>query len=246
MPEPRLAAIWRHPVKGIGAEPLEEVALEAGRTMPGDRVWAVAHEASRAVDGEWTRCAGFLRGAGAPQLMAVTARTEADGRITLAHPDRPTVTLDPVADADRLVAWVRPLVPEGRAAPVRVVSAGRGMTDSPAATVSVLSLASLRALSQAAGRDLSPRRFRGNLWVEDLAPWQEFEWPGREIAIGPVRLRVTDRIARCAATTVDPETGRPDTDVPGILDARWGHGDFGVEAEVLAPGTVRLGDPVRA
>ena len=40
--------IWRHPVKSHGREALETVTLTAGQTMPGDRVWAVAHEASTA------------------------------------------------------------------------------------------------------------------------------------------------------------------------------------------------------
>jgi hypothetical protein len=40
---------------------------------------------------------------------------------------------------------------------------------------------------------------------------------GREITIGGARLRVRERITRCKATTVNPDTGR----VQGDTLARW-------------------------
>ena len=42
----RVSALWRHPIKGHGVEPVEGVTLTAGATMPWDRVWAIAHEAA--------------------------------------------------------------------------------------------------------------------------------------------------------------------------------------------------------
>ena len=38
-----VAALYRHPIKAIGREEVDEVDLIAGQTMPGDRLWAVAH-----------------------------------------------------------------------------------------------------------------------------------------------------------------------------------------------------------
>lgn len=243
-PEARLAAIWRHPIKAVGAEPLQSVALMPGATMPGDRVWAVAHAASRAEDGRWSGCGQFLRGATAPELMAVTAETGRDGRIRLTHPRRPELLVDPDAQAGRLIEWLVPLIPPGRPGPARVVRAGRGMTDSPEPTVSILSRASLRALEQHAGLRLSERRFRGNLWLDGLAPWQERDWIGQEIAIGGVRFRILGHIRRCAATGTDPDSGRRDIDLPALMRERLGHDAFGVEAEVLSAGRLRPGDRV--
>jgi uncharacterized protein len=108
----------------------------------------------------------------------------------------------------------------------------------------VLNLASLRALSQRVGRDLAMERFRGNVWLDGLGPWQEFEWIGREIRLGGATLLVRERIGRCKATAVDPDTGRRDADTLGALEAGWGHTEFGVYAEVVAGGAVAVGDPV--
>src|ERR1700741_4598960 len=37
----RIASLCRYPVKGLSAEPLKQVALEAGATFPSDRLYAI-------------------------------------------------------------------------------------------------------------------------------------------------------------------------------------------------------------
>jgi hypothetical protein len=242
----RLARIIRHPIKGHGHEDLAAVTLSPGACLPFDRHWAVAHEAATLGPG-WNPCVNFARGAKAPALMAVAARLdEAAGQVTVTHPDRPPLVFRPdnPADLPRFLDWVGPLNPPDRARPVRIVSAGRGMTDSPFPSVSVLSLASLADLSARMGQDLSPLRFRGNLWVEGLAPWQEWDWIGRTLRIGPAELRIEERITRCKATSTSPETGRIDADTLGALSDAFGHQDFGLYARVTAGGRIAPGDPV--
>jgi hypothetical protein len=254
MPEPlpRLVAIWRHPVKSVGREALSEATLAAGRTLPGDRVWAVAHEASRfdAAAPAWVACPNFVLVSKAAGLQAVTASyDEPAGRVSLAHPDRPPLTVNPdlPAEAAALVAWIDPLVPPGRARPARIARVpGRGMTDTDYASVSLGNLASLRALGERMGMALSAERFRINLWVDGAAPFAEFDWIGREVGLGPVRLAVREPIRRCAATSANPETGRIDTDTPAALERWLGHRDFGVYAEVTVGGTIRPGDSLAA
>ncbi|WP_414896817.1 MOSC domain-containing protein [Rhodovulum sp. YEN HP10] len=244
----RLAQIYRHPIKGHGAEALEAVELEAGRTLPWDRTWAVAHEASRADGTGWAPCANFSRGAKAPQLMAIGARlNDAAGQITLTHPDRPDLTFSPDSEGSALIDWVRPLMPADRAASTRIVRVpGRGMTDSAFPSVSLLGLASLEALSGKLGQSLSPLRFRGNFWIEGLAPFAEFDWIGRKIRLGRAVIEMRERITRCMATAANPETGERDADTLGALQAGWGHKQFGVYAEVIEGGRVALGDAVEA
>jgi uncharacterized protein YcbX len=56
-----VTSLWRHPIKSHGREDVASTTLIAGQTMPGDRVWAVAHEASKADGSEWVPCANFNR-----------------------------------------------------------------------------------------------------------------------------------------------------------------------------------------
>lgn len=240
----RLVQITRHPIKGHGREDLASVRLLAGACLPWDRHWAVAHEAAKLTDG-WNPCMNFARGAKAPALMAVDSTLdEATATITLRHPDRGAIAFRPddPADLPRFLDWLDPLIPPNRARPTRIVSAGRGMTDSDFPSVSILNAASLADLSARMGHDLSPHRFRGNLWLEGAPAWAEWDWIGRDIRIGGAILRVQERITRCVATTVDPATGISDADTLAALDAGFGHQDFGLYATVVQDGDIALGD----
>lgn len=243
----RVSHLWRHPIKGHGVEPVAEVLLSPGATMPWDRVWAIAHEAARLGDSAaWAPSVNFSRGAKTAELMAIRAVVdEAAGAVTLSHPRRPVIRVNPdrPEDAARLIDWVQPLADPGRARPVRVVRADRGMTDSDFPSVAILNRASLAALEARMAMPLAMERFRGNLWLDGPAPWAEFGWVGREIAVGGARLAVREIITRCRATMVDPDTGRVDGDTLAALQDGWGHRDFGVYAEVIDGGRVAVGDP---
>lgn len=240
----RVAHITRHPIKGHGREDLASVRLSAGACLPWDRHWAVAQDGAKVNDGAWTPCASFARGAKAPALMAVESTLdEATATVTLRHPVRGELTFRPddTEDLPRFLDWVDPLIPETRARPARIVTADRGMTDSPFPSVAILNTASLADLSARMGRDLSIHRWRGNIWLDGAEAWAEWDWIGREIAVGGAVLRIEERITRCVATKVDPETGLTDADTLGALETIFGHQDFGLYATVIRGGDVAIG-----
>ncbi len=242
---PHLAHIWRHPIKSHGAEALNQVALCERATMPWDRLWAVAHEAARIDGSEWAPCTNFSRGAKAPGLMAIDAKlNEANEAVTLTHPDRPAITLHPERDSDRLMAWVKPLMPVDRAQSSHVVRVpDRGMTDSPWPSISIANLASHEAVGAALGQSLSIRRWRANLWIDGLEPWVEAGWVGKSLRIGEVMFEIREQITRCLATTANPETGARDADTLGVLKT-LGHQEFGLYTIVVKSGAIRIGDEV--
>lgn len=243
----RVSHLWRHPIKGHGVEEVRETRLATHETMPWDRVWAIAHDAAKVTPGAtgWVPCVNFARGARTPALMAVRAVTdETAGTVTLTHPRLDPITVNPdiAEDAARLVAWAGALAEEGRVKPAFVVRPSRGMTDSGFPSIAILSTASLAALSEAAGQPLAMERFRGNIWLDGLGPWEEFDLVGREIRIGEAVLLVRERITRCRATSANPDTGLIDVDTLGLLEAGWDHRDFGVYGEVVTGGRVAVGD----
>ena len=125
--------------------------------------------------------------------------------------------------------------------------AGQSFDEFP---ISILSRASVELLSQRAGvrTGLDYRRFRPNFLIEGCGPHDEDGWLGRMVAIGEeVVVRVVAPDPRCAITTLDPETGRADLDVPAAVRSYRpspGAAYFGVYAVVERPGTVSLGDAV--
>ena len=210
-------------------------------TAPGP-FWKRGGEATEG----WRPCRNFLRGAKGPSLMAVTARVEGDS-IHLSHPDRPDITVTPGDETAEpaLLSWLQPIYPADRRAPAALVAAPEtGMADANFASVSVLNMASLRALGQKLGQSLDPRRFRGNLWLEGLALWEEFDLVGKRLRIGAAELEVIEPITRCRATEANPDTGRRDAATLGALEDGWGHTDFGVYAMVRKGGRIATGDEV--
>jgi len=239
-----LAHIFRYPIKGVGVEALDGTTLSKDAPLPGDRAWAIAHEGAAQTDA-WQPRRNFVVVAYGPQLAQISAKSLDDGTLELSHPALPKLTFEPKTEGQAALDWVRPIWPEQHSAPARFVTAPpHGMADNGLAQVSLLNLASLRALSQKSGAALETGRFRGNLWVDGWAPWEEFDLIDRVITIGSTKLHVTDRIERCRATEANPTTGLRDVDVPKVLENGWQHRDFGVYATVIEGGTITVGDPV--
>ncbi|WBU64918.1 MOSC domain-containing protein [Paracoccus aerodenitrificans] len=247
----RLAQIWRYPLKAIGRERLSRVELSKGETLPFDRYWAVMHDgATKKLNedgslGQWLPKSAFLRAAASPALQAVSGGLS-DGKLSLSHPEQGEITIDPNVedDAERLIEWVTPLWPENKEPPARLVTAPDALTDSKKPFVSINSLDSLSELETKVGGRLGVERWRGNLWIEGAKPFAELDWIGRELTIGPARLRVMEPIGRCSAPAVDTQTGKPDHDMVRALGEHYGHSNFGVYAEVLEGGELAEMDEI--
>lgn len=240
--------IHRYPIKGLSCEALEEVALAPGATLPGDRQYAIAHGASRfdPADPQWHPKRQFLVLSANERLAALATRFEpATGQLTIERDGRR------VAGGNLTTSIGRDLVSQFLAAylgkealgtPKVVAAPGISFTDKRAPLISLISRATVRDIERVVRKPVDVLRFRGNLLIDGAPPWAEFEWVGHILQIGAVRLRVVDRIDRCAATNVDPKTGARDRNIPRSLLEGFGHQDCGVYAEVLSAGTIRRGD----
>ena len=118
------------------------------------------------------------------------------------------------------------------------------MTD--AYPVSVFGLATLRSLSEEAGMNLNPLRFRANFYVQwDIdEPFYEDRFVGRVLQIGEhVTIHIVKKDGRCVMITLDPETAEP---APVVLEkvALDHAGCAGVYGAVLREGIVKANDPV--
>ena len=242
---PRVAALWRHPIKSHGRETLQSVTLTAGQTMPWDRRWAVAHEASKADGSRWVPCANFSRGAKAPGLMAITATSdETLNTVTLNHPKLGEFTFDPDKQRLGFLDWIRPIMPADRMQSGKIIRVdGVGMTDTDFPSISLLNTASNDTLAEQMKTDLSLDRWRGNIIMEGLEPWAEKAWIGKTVKIGGAELEIREEITRCLATTANPKTGIRDEDTLGALND-LGHQEFGVYGVVTKTGKISVGDKI--
>ncbi len=244
-----VAQIWRHPIKAHGRERIDQVGLTEGEGLPWDRRWAVAHERS-CFDTDrprWQPCSEFSRGSQSLRLQAIKCLTDPAYRsITFSHPDRSDLTINPgdENDANAFIQWVMPISNGNRNLPARLVRGDRAMTDTDYASVSLINLASHKAVEEEMGQQLSPLRWRGNFLMDGLEAWTENDWLGRKLRIGGAELEVRERIKRCNATMANPETGEKDANTLAALRDGFGHQDCGVYAVVTKAGQVQEGDKV--
>ena len=245
-----VATLWRHPIKSHGREQLDAVTLTEGQTMPWDRHWAVTHEASKfdADNPAWVMCRNFMIGVATPGLAGIWTKLDEETRtLILRHADLGEHVFRPDDPDDwaGFLHWVLPLCPADKRQPAGIAKvAGRGMTDSDYPSISIMNMSSHRAVADKLGRTIEPERWRGNIWLEGLGPWEEFEWLGRSLRVGEAELTVKERIERCKHTMANPQSGQRDADTLGALRDGWDHQDFGVYAIVTKGGKVALNDRV--
>jgi uncharacterized protein YcbX len=248
---PKIEAIYRYPVKGLSPERLARGELSPGQTLPGDRAYAIENgpcgfDPAAPAYFPKQRFLMLMRNERLAGLdthyndVSHTLTVRRDGR-EVAHGDLRT----PDGRATIELFFARYCADELHGPPKVLQAPGHSFSDVAAKVISIINLASVAAIENLVGAPVDPLRFRGNLYVAGWPAWHEFDLVGRELAVGPARLRVKMRIVRCAATNVEPRTGIRDLNIPNALMKALGHADCGIYAEVIAGGTVAPGDIVR-
>jgi len=244
--------ICRYPVKGLSPENLTQVTLAPGEGVPGDRRFAlhIGNEPFDAGAPAWQPKTHFLMLMRHERLAKLhTQFDEATGVLTVERDGKPVAHGDLREPTGRTVIeqfFAAYMAGEATRVPRLVEASDHMFSDTPAKVVSVIGLSSLKDLERVTRARVDPIRFRANFYVDGLAPWEEFGWVGREIALGAARGRVTKRIGRCAATNVNPQTGARDMNVPLALQDGFRHADCGVYVEIVDGGAVSVGDAVTA
>lgn len=219
--------ICRYPIKSLAAEALNEVQLTQ-QGIHGDREWAlVSPGQSTLQNGEWVPCQTFERLTIRPEMAAWRATSKATGVQLLVNGEYISLKEDEESMvADRNVSLAR---------------ANQGYWDHADATISIINLNTIDAISEAMDITIDPARFRANIYIR-AKPWSEFEWLGRELEFNDATLRVIRPIDRCKATSVAPGLGDITYNMPAQLARHFGHIYCGVYARVVKEGLVQLND----
>ena len=244
-----------YPVKGLSGKTLEAETLEKGRGFPFDRTFSFARNGS-GVDPENPRPMPKSR-------FHVLARDEALARLQTEFDVRTRVltvqdgetgfvfdcsTPSGMQQASRFIAGVVGL--DADESPTFIDGGDIHFTGvcvtSPQLmhAISIINLASVRALSEKIGATVDPHRFRGNLLVDGWPAFAELEAMEKEIDMGGAKVRIIKRTQRCPATQVNLQTAQRDLDIPSLLDDHFGHSDMGVYAEVIEGGAIKSGDTI--
>ncbi|MEK7100637.1 MAG: MOSC domain-containing protein [Patescibacteria group bacterium] len=241
---PRISDLVTYPLKGARGNRVGLLQIDPKYGVLGDRRFALKRKPT--VPDTWSPKGMFFVGMNTPAMVA-------QGLCPTPQPD------EELSSAG--VQWLQRKL--GLSEPPAVLDTqGRfNLTDSKDPYVSFLNLATLDQLSQEMGVELDPARFRMNVLLEGLEPFEELSWidkyPGsREISFGGVRFRIEDQCERCKAVEANPETGIYDQPVLERLAAMMEERGFppspqrgkfevmGVLARPLTHGVLRIGDGI--
>ena len=260
---PTVTALFRYPVKGFTPEALTALEIDADGRVRGDRVLAFRFADAVTPDSDggldhWPKARGLslMRFASLARLRTTFDAAERRLRI---HDDEGLVLDAPLDDegrreaADAIGGWLtrspdaRLLRADG-VMPLHLV--GDGLTsrfqDRARGYVSLHGAASVQAVVDAAPVAIDDRRFRSNIVVGDSDAWEELSWRG-SLRIGEVEFDIERPIGRCAAISVNPDTGARDARLVGLLTKEFAQSEptLGV---LLLPrhggGAIRVGDDV--
>ncbi len=217
--------ITRYPVKSMRGEALDTVDIDFVG-LPFDRAFAFVQ------DGVLSPFPWFTA-RDCPQMLQCQP-TLSDGKwpeVRVATPDGEFDLASPELKA-KLQDW------SGIAASLR--SDYRGCQD--VAYVSVISTATIRALTEAGGVENDHRRFRMN-FVVDIGdePFAENAWAGKQVTIGGATIAVHEPDRRCNMITLHPDTG---ASTPAVLKkaGELNNACAGMYCSVLVEGRVAVGD----
>ena len=249
-PPAQVASLYRYPVKGLSPEPLPSVALGVGQTLPADRRYAIENGPSGfdPAAPKWMVKAYFLMLMRDEWLAALHTHFDDESGILTIRQDGAIAARGNLETAEGRTAIERFFADNYAGSikgPPKVLSSdGYSFSDIARKVVSIINLGSVQAIENMVGQPVHPLRFRANLYVRGWPAWHEFDLMDQTLAIGDVRLKVVKRIVRCAAVNVDPDTAARDLRIPQALAQRLGHSDCGIYAEVIAGGTIGVGDTI--
>jgi GntR family transcriptional regulator / MocR family aminotransferase len=244
-----VSKIYRYPIKGLSAQALSSVTLEADKPFPQDRMFALVRPGAPIdrSDPKWAKKGLFVMLMLEENLARVNTHLDVDSLLLTVKQGNLQVMSAQLADeGDRAKVenFLWQLLPTLRAPPALVRSNGGHFMDKPDNVISLINLATVRSLEQRWGVEIDPLRFRANIYIDGAKPWEEFDWVGSEIRIGDAVFAVDRKNGRCGATNVNPLTGRRDLDIPGSLRAAFGHKNLGVYLLVRDGGEIAVGDSV--
>lgn len=225
-----IIGIYRYPVKSMAGQQLASAEI-GWHGLAGDRRFALMRQGV-------TNGFPWLTASKLPQLV----RYMPLHKNAVEQPDVPTHIRTP--DGRELELHSETLKQElsnAHGAPVDVMQLSQGIFDE--APISIISIATIKALEQAVGIELDIRRFRPNLLIKTISnePFEEHNWVGKTICIGNSSLHIYMQDIRCSMINIDPDSGESDSRILKTVAQNY-ENCAGVYATITGTGTILATD----
>lgn len=245
--------IIRYPIKGLSGEYLDKALLEVNQTIPGDREFAFARFNTKFDQNNpvYLRKTNFLALVKEEKLAKLSTVFNAKSKQFTIKIDNNVVVdeyLTNKKNINKVEIFFQDYLGMSKEEKPRLVQGiktnkanpAHSFSDIPDKAISIINLNTVLELQNKLGKQISPSRFRGNILVDGVNAWEEFNWIGKKIYIGDAILEVFKRTQRCAATNVNPDNGQRDINIPNEIKSHYGHLDLGIYARVTKGGLISI------
>ena len=196
-----LRSITRYPLKGFAGERLKKASTHRFKTLQGDRQHALQYAERNPLKQEgWRPKKFFVQSVQTDLCSQIKVYWTSEMVHFDYHGDALAIDRDPF-DGDTLAQWIRSLSPDLGKLNVEMLSTG--FTDEREAYVSLLNRSTVTAIAEATDTSDHPERYRANLLIDGVHPFEELSWVGSTLQIGRATFEVIEPIVRCRATECD-------------------------------------------
>lgn len=241
-------SLHRYPVKGLSAENLDTVSVEANQCFPFDRAYAIENGPSRfnAKEPKFLPKINFLALMKHERLARLDTSFEAETEtLTIFREGRQVAkgNLSTSIGRNMIEQFIAAFMREELKGPPKLQSApNHHFADCPDPLVHIITTASAKALEVILNDKVDLKRFRANIVLETTTPWTEKQWVNKVIKIGDVEIEIIDETGRCAAINVDLATGKRGRSIPATLTQHFNNENFGIYGKIIKGGQLSLKD----
>lgn len=244
---PIVSGLYRFPVKGLSPQSMSSVTVAAGQPFPMDRIFALARPGTsiNSRNPSWAKKSKFVMLMLDQQLAEIQTEINLDTlELSIRKNNELLFKLNLGDQTGKLALerFIQNLIPSLNESPRFIQSIDGHFMDKPNNLISLINLETLRMIEKKWGANIDPLRFRANIYIDNVEPWSEFNWVGRDISVGSGVFNVDSRNGRCGATNVNPKNGRRDLNIPGSLRRTFGHKELGVYLVAKSKVYLAVGD----
>jgi uncharacterized protein YcbX len=241
----QILSITRYPIKGFAGEALQNTLVRSLKTLPGDRKHALQYVDRIPPSSKgWRPKKYFLQSVQTNLCSEIHIEWNSD-IVHFNYRGNPFKIPRTALANGSLPQWIASLAPELGEFTLETLETG--FTDERDAYVSLVNRSTVSAIAEATGTSDHPERYRGNLLVDGVRPFDELNWVGQTLQIGTATFEVVEPIVRCKATECDWHGSRTegfldrldqqlDTDICGLFLRAVGDGEIKITDQLRVLG----------
>jgi len=111
-------------------------------------------------------------------------------------------------------------------------------------SVSLLNIQSINDFQKKIDKKVEISRFRGNICIDGIKPWEKRKWIGKTIKIDNISFKVEKNIPRCVAINLKPKTDDNSLNLLQSLKKTYDHFEMGIYLTALDDGEINLDNKV--